>query len=140
MPPEVMVKEPPGQKEAAKPPAPAERLGEKPPAPPAQRRWLSSDVFRAIGSWTGSMILHAVGLILLAITMLPSMLQPEPPQLEAIVARPEEEISQFLEDTVVPATEVTFNTSCCRRGTIRRLTARRRSPSSIARSPKAPTR
>jgi hypothetical protein len=111
MPPEVMVKEPPGQKEAAKPPAPAERLGEKPPAPPAQRRWLSSDVFRAIGSWTGSMILHAVGLILLAITMLPSMLQPEPPQLEAIVARPEEEISQFLEDTVVPATEVTFNTS-----------------------------
>jgi hypothetical protein len=80
-----------------------------PPAPgPA---WLSPDVFRALGGWLSSMILHAVGLILLAITMLPVMLKPEPPALAAIVQRNEDEISQFLEESVVAATEFTLNTS-----------------------------
>jgi hypothetical protein len=57
------------------------------------------------------MILHAVGLILLAITMLPVMLKPEPAQLEALLDRPQEQITEILEESLKPATEVTFNTS-----------------------------
>ena len=74
------------------------------------RSLISRRLFQAMGAWTASMIVHAVCLIVLAITMLPSLLKPEPPQLEASIARPDEQITAILEENLTPATEVTMNT------------------------------
>ena len=85
-------------------------------APPGQEgrgedggmRWLTPSLFRATAAWTGSMVVHAVGLILLAITMLPVALRPVPPELEALLDRPEQ-LTQLLDESLLPAPEVAFN-------------------------------
>lgn len=71
--------------------------------------WLSPYVFQVLGAWLSSMILHAVGLILLAISMLPVMLEPEPSELEVVLERPAEELTQLLEESLAPATEISFH-------------------------------
>jgi hypothetical protein len=84
-------------------PAPAP----KPMVPePAGRRLASRSLFQAVGSWTFSMISHMVLLIVLAMWMLPTLLKPEPPLINAIQERPEDEITQVLDERVTSSTEL----------------------------------
>lgn len=106
MPPEALAE----PQEAAVSPTRAPPVAASLPLPPAEAAWHSRSLFQTAGAWLGSMVLHAVLLILLAITMLPVMLHPEPPHLEAVVQRQEEEVSEFLEDSVVASTQFTMST------------------------------
>jgi hypothetical protein len=73
--------------------------------------WQSRQLFQLLGAWTTSIIVHAACLIVLAIMMLPALLKPEPPLLEASAARPDELVTELLEEQLTPATEVTMNTA-----------------------------
>jgi hypothetical protein len=50
-------------------------------------------------------------LIALGLWMIPALLVPEPPQLEALQMREDEELTRELEENLLPATEVTLNTT-----------------------------
>jgi hypothetical protein len=75
------------------------------------RVWRSRQIVHVLGAWTTSMIVHAACLIVLAVTMLPALLKPEPPLLEATQSRPDELVTELLEEDITPATEVTMNTA-----------------------------
>lgn len=70
------------------------------------RRWLSRSVLRAAGAWSFSMLSHMSLLILMATLMIPTLLKPEPPLINAIQERPEDEITQVLDEVTTPSTEL----------------------------------
>ncbi len=76
------------------------------PAEPGGRRFTTRSLLQSAGSWTVSMITHMVLLIVMATWMLPQILKPEPPVINAIQERREEEITQVLDQRVTPSTEL----------------------------------
>jgi hypothetical protein len=76
------------------------------PAEEAGRSWLNRSLVYSLGGWTTSMIVHMLLLIILATWMLPSILKPEPPLLNAIQERPQDELTQVLDQQTTPSTEL----------------------------------
>jgi hypothetical protein len=75
-------------------------------APDEGRRWFNRSLIYSMGGWTTSMIVHMLLIIILATWMLPTLLKPEPPQLNAIQERPMEELTQVLDQQVTASTEL----------------------------------
>ncbi len=59
--------------------------------------------FQQMGAWTLSVIIHLAIIIVLGLSMLPFVLESEPPELTALQTRPEEELNQVLEQNLTPS-------------------------------------
>ncbi len=62
-------------------------------------------LFQALGSWTFSIIVHMIVLIALALWFLPAMMKEEV-EINALQERPEEELTQVLDQQVTPSENV----------------------------------
>src|SRR5690606_12153004 len=58
---------------------------------------------RALGAVSLSMIVHAAALLALGLIMLPFAASPDPPELEAVQERPQEELQELLEHRLTPS-------------------------------------
>ena len=57
------------------------------------------DLIRGMGSWSGSLIVHVVILVVLAFLFLPVRAKPPLPTINSVVLRPEETLTQLLDES-----------------------------------------
>lgn len=99
---------PPVAAKKAPPRPPAELAAKLPAGSPAAQLLLEeplphAEKVRALGAVTSSLIVHAAVLIVLGLIMLPFTSEPDPPELEAIQERPQDEIVELLEHRLTPS-------------------------------------
>ncbi len=87
------------------------QTAESPSVAPSRKGLLSGWRAKLFGSWGLSLIIHNIVIVALALTMLPSILEPEPPSIVALPTTPDEELTQELDQDVTPSTEMSVSAS-----------------------------
>lgn len=69
------------------------------------------ELFQKVSSWTFSVIVHMVILIILGLWALPALLEPDPPEIVALQEREDEMVVEVLDQQLTPSTEITAASS-----------------------------
>ncbi len=104
-------KKPSGQEVAEKPDKQEASNSSESSAAVPRKGLLSGWRAKLFGSWGLSLIIHNIVIVALALTMLPSILEPEPPSIVALPTTPDEELTQELDQDVTPSTEMSVSAS-----------------------------